>query len=152
MKYIIIIVLFCLPSCQEMHEDYYKYPYIVTMSNNGGWTATGILVDSFNMVTENQIIVYRNGVKSQIVAHTIFVKQNEHFKSQAAYGHKKYKMKKYLEIRSIRDNSCVKRIDVTGKTERGVERVERGILINLNHDEYTVEERDSRTELPLDGD
>lgn len=50
---------------------------------------------------------------------------------------------KYIEIRR-RDGTLVKRFDVTGSSERTIDRTEDGMNINLNHDEFLtiVEEYD----------
>ena len=45
-------------------------------------------------------------------------------------------MKKYLEIIEFGTNEVVKRTDVSSLTERGVQRMENGMNINLNHDKY----------------
>lgn len=54
---------------------------------------------------------------------------------------------KYLEIRSYGDGGVVKRIDVTGKSERQIERIESGMNRNLNHDKYYTTEFESKVEL-----
>jgi len=56
----------------------------------------------------------------------------------------------YLEIVQMEGNKVVKRFDVTGKGERGVERLERGVNINLNHDEFYTSTNDSDVELTTD--
>jgi len=43
---------------------------------------------------------------------------------------------KFLQVLDITTAECVKEIDVTGKTDREIERIERGILINMNTDNY----------------
>lgn len=48
--------------------------------------------------------------------------------------------KKYFVIRQISDRNEVKRIDVTEHSERSCERIEMGILRNLNRDDYFVDE------------
>lgn len=57
-------------------------------------------------------------------------------------------MFKYLEIIKTDTKEVVKRIDVTDKSERTIERTEMGMNINLNHAEYYTTETDSETELP----
>jgi hypothetical protein len=57
--------------------------------------------------------------------------------------------KKYLEIIQTADSKVVKRIDVTGNGDRAIDRVERGININLNHAQYHTNINDSETELPV---
>jgi hypothetical protein len=56
----------------------------------------------------------------------------------------------YLEIVKMEGNKVVKRFDVTGKGERGIERLERGVNINLNHNEFFTQENDSDVELTTD--
>lgn len=53
---------------------------------------------------------------------------------------------KYIEIVRDNGNVVVKRIHVTGSGERSINRVERGVNINLNHNEFTtrVEEYDQK--------
>jgi hypothetical protein len=41
---------------------------------------------------------------------------------------------KFLQIINIETAQCVKELEVTGKTDREIERIERGILINMNTD------------------
>ncbi|MBP7845897.1 MAG: hypothetical protein KA007_00485 [Candidatus Pacebacteria bacterium] len=57
-------------------------------------------------------------------------------------------MKKYIEI--VRDNTgvVVNRLDVTGKSERSIERCEDGVLINLNHKEFHTRVKEYDTEMP----
>lgn len=57
---------------------------------------------------------------------------------------------KYLEIVRMEGSKVVKRFDVTDKGERGIERLERGVNINLNHNEYFTQENDSDVELTTD--
>jgi hypothetical protein len=46
---------------------------------------------------------------------------------------------KQIQVIQKSDKSVIHSIDVTGKSDRQIERVEDGININLNHDEfYTV--------------
>ena len=49
-------------------------------------------------------------------------------------------MKTYIEIRKYENDKCVKRIDVTGKTQRQIDKIENGMNINLNHEEYYTKE------------
>lgn len=58
-------------------------------------------------------------------------------------------MKKYLEIISYKEKSVVKRLDVTNESERNIERIETGININLNHDEYYTWINESETVLEI---
>lgn len=47
-------------------------------------------------------------------------------------------MSRFLEIIEYDTGKCEKRIEVTGKSEREVERLERGMLRNLNRDKFYV--------------
>ena len=44
-----------------------------------------------------------------------------------------------LRIVDMETGEVVKRIDVTGKSERQIERIEMGMLRNMNLERYTVE-------------
>ena len=56
-------------------------------------------------------------------------------------------MKTYIEIRRYKDNKCVKRLDVTGKTERMINTIENGMNRNLSHEEYFTKEINSKKHL-----
>lgn len=58
-------------------------------------------------------------------------------------------MYKYLIITSDSDGSIQKRIDVTNKSPRSIERIENGMLINLNQLEYSTDIIESDVELNL---
>lgn len=58
-------------------------------------------------------------------------------------------MYKYLEIVKDKGNEVVKRLNVSDKSERSIEKIEKGMNINLNHNEYTVQYKESDTELPV---
>lgn len=45
-------------------------------------------------------------------------------------------MKRYIKVISYETKEVVEKIDVTGRSEREIERCERGLNINLNHDKY----------------
>jgi len=45
---------------------------------------------------------------------------------------------RYLEIRKYEGNEVVKRMDVTGMSERKIDRIDSGMNINLNHKEYYI--------------
>lgn len=55
----------------------------------------------------------------------------------------------YLEIRKRENDEVVKRIDVTDKSERQIDRCEMGMNINLNHEEYYTEQNTNKTPLPV---
>jgi hypothetical protein len=42
----------------------------------------------------------------------------------------------FIQIVGFRNNEIVKNIDVTGKTEREIEKIENGILINMDTDKF----------------
>jgi hypothetical protein len=55
-------------------------------------------------------------------------------------------MSRAITIRRIEDGVVVRRIDVSGKTDRQIERIEDGLSINFNFDDFMFgveEERDS---------
>ena len=56
--------------------------------------------------------------------------------------------KTYIEVRKW-DDTVVHRVDVTGKSERSIMRVENGMAINLNHNLYYIEVCEYETEQPL---
>ena len=56
-------------------------------------------------------------------------------------------MKTYIEITRYADNECVKRLDVTGKTERLINKIDNGMNINLNHEEFFTKEVNSKKSL-----
>ena len=58
-------------------------------------------------------------------------------------------MYKYLEIVKDEGNEVVKRLNVSDKSERSIEKIENGMNINLNYNEYTVQYKESYTELPV---
>jgi hypothetical protein len=47
-------------------------------------------------------------------------------------------MNQYLEIRKTETGEVVKSLNVTGKSERQIDRIWSGMSINLNHDEYSI--------------
>ena len=58
-------------------------------------------------------------------------------------------MYKYLEITRDSDGCIENRIDISNKSPRSIERIENGMLINLNHDEYSTNIIESSIELCL---
>lgn len=44
--------------------------------------------------------------------------------------------KKYLVVRSLETQEEVRRIDVTGRGERALERIERGLLMQMDTDRF----------------
>lgn len=59
-------------------------------------------------------------------------------------------MYKYIEIVEKSTNKATPRIDVTGGSERGIERVEDGVNINLNHNEFYTRITESEIKLDLE--
>ena len=49
-----------------------------------------------------------------------------------------------LQVINIETFEIVKELDVTGRSDSNVERIERGMLINMNRDKYCV--RDTKYE------
>lgn len=43
---------------------------------------------------------------------------------------------KYLEVKSYDNGEVVKRIDVSNESDRSIDRIERGMNINLNHKDF----------------
>lgn len=56
-------------------------------------------------------------------------------------------MYKYLEIKEDKTGRIVRRIDLTKKNERSIERIYNSSCINLNHNEYSVKFNNSDIEL-----
>lgn len=51
----------------------------------------------------------------------------------------KERAKTYLQVRNFATGEIATKVDVTGKSERAIERIERGMLMNMNTDEWCVE-------------
>lgn len=49
-------------------------------------------------------------------------------------------MKKVIQIIEYKTEDVVKEIDVTGKSQSQIDKIERGLNRNLNHDEYYTSE------------
>lgn len=60
-------------------------------------------------------------------------------------------MKKYIEIRRHDNDEVIHRVDVTGKSDRSVERIDDGMNINLNHSEYYTNIAEYEGEQVLNG-
>lgn len=43
---------------------------------------------------------------------------------------------KYLEVKSYDNGKVVKRLDVSNESDRSIDRIERGLNINLNHEAF----------------
>lgn len=56
-------------------------------------------------------------------------------------------MFKYLEIVKKETKEIVKRMDITNQSERQIERIEMGVLMNLNIKEYYIKIATSETKL-----
>lgn len=50
--------------------------------------------------------------------------------------------KRGILVKHIKTGEVVKRIDVTGKSERHIERCMMGMLINMNQGDYRIEDTD----------
>jgi len=48
-------------------------------------------------------------------------------------------MKKVIEIRKYQGDEVVRAVDVTGKSDRQIDKIESGIMRNMNHEEYYTE-------------
>lgn len=57
-------------------------------------------------------------------------------------------MKKYIEIINDKTKEVHLRSDVTGKSDRYIDRVISGMSINLNHSEFSIITREYETEQP----
>ena len=56
-------------------------------------------------------------------------------------------MKTYIEVKTYESEECVKRIDVTGKSERSIDRIESGMNRNMNHKDYYTVQVETEKEL-----
>jgi hypothetical protein len=56
-------------------------------------------------------------------------------------------MYKYLEISHDKTKEVVSRMDVSGMSQRQIDKVWDGASINLNHKEYSISEKESDIEL-----
>ena len=50
--------------------------------------------------------------------------------------------KREILVKHIKTGEIVKRIDVTGQSERNIELYMRGMLINMNQEDYRIEDTD----------
>ena len=57
-------------------------------------------------------------------------------------------MYKYLEIIEDKTKEVASRMDVTGMSERQIDKILDGVSINLNHNEYSTSLNESDVELP----
>lgn len=58
-------------------------------------------------------------------------------------------MKTYIEIIDKSTKEVVKRLDVTGKSDRSIDRCEMGMNINLNSEKYYTQQNTTENELPI---
>lgn len=49
-------------------------------------------------------------------------------------------MKRYLRVREFETGKIVSEIEVTGKNERQIERIEMGMLINMDTDKFCIDD------------
>jgi hypothetical protein len=61
----------------------------------------------------------------------------------------KNSMSTYLEIVSIETNKVVKRLDLTGMSDRYTERTELGMLMTIDRDRFFVNENKTEDKLEL---
>lgn len=54
--------------------------------------------------------------------------------------------KREILVKHIKTGEIVKRIDVTGKSEQCIERCMMGMLINMNQEDYRIEDTDWKQE------
>lgn len=54
---------------------------------------------------------------------------------------------KYIEIKDFESQGVVKRLDVSNKSERDIEKIDSGMNRNLNHDKYYTTDFTSDFEL-----
>jgi hypothetical protein len=54
---------------------------------------------------------------------------------------------KYIEVIGYDEENVVKRLDVSNKTDRSIDKIESGMNINLNHDQFYTVIRSSEVEL-----
>lgn len=59
-------------------------------------------------------------------------------------------MYKYIEIVLYDTNKVVKRIDVKNRSEKQIDKIEDGLNINLNHDQYFTRVSESNIQLELE--
>ncbi len=50
--------------------------------------------------------------------------------------------KREILVKHIKTSEVVKRVDVTGQSESNIERYMRGMLINMNQEDYRIEDTD----------
>lgn len=50
--------------------------------------------------------------------------------------------KREILVKNIKTGETVKRVDVTGKSERMIERCMMGMLTNMNQEDYRIEDTD----------
>lgn len=53
-------------------------------------------------------------------------------------------MNKYIEIKEFGTNKVVKRFDVTGKSERTIDRFDDGLNRQLNHEKFYTENNETK--------
>ena len=57
-------------------------------------------------------------------------------------------VKTYIEIIRMAGNIVVKRMDVSGRSERSIEKIKSGANINLNHNEFFTDVNTYPQEMP----
>jgi hypothetical protein len=54
---------------------------------------------------------------------------------------------KYIEVKTFKTAEVVKRLDVSGKSEKSIDRIDDGLNINLNHEKFYTSITESNTKL-----
>lgn len=86
-KILLIISVFFISGCNDFHKNFHnqsKRPYLVITSDSGNWGELGsIECDSFDFVSQNHIIIWINGKKSNVKAPLIKFGDNpDYFKNK----------------------------------------------------------------------
>ena len=58
-------------------------------------------------------------------------------------------MKTYIEIIRYEDKECVKRLDVSDKSGRAIDKIDAGMNRNMNHEEFFSKIVDTKKELKV---
>ena len=69
------------------------------------------------------------------------------FKNNDAIHNVSTRIFKYIEIKTWEDGGVVKRLDVSSKSERQIEKIDSGMNRNLNHDQYYTCDYESEVKL-----
>lgn len=58
-------------------------------------------------------------------------------------------MKKYIEITEDKTGEVIKRMDVSNKSDHAIERIQLGIMAQMDTEKYSVSEKESKTSLKV---